>query len=270
MSRENLTAIALGSLLGAALGVAGFALLTDAHVDAEASATTITTEGASGVTARPTGPGTTTTVGAAASPDPTEDAGDTGGGTNEQPPPSTEPVEDSASVGYVGCSNSSEAVEGYRTLVGEGVFWPSYPGGGGDINRWALNTDSIWQGFEEAVALHGPLESVWFQVCEHENDPATIETLRSAIENIRTRVPSAVLYLSPLNSYDPATMCERLGPDGISDLVTMVDQAIAEGLASQGPQLGPLTVATTRGDRCHPNRDGMALLGSQLEAFFGS
>ncbi len=173
-------------------------------------------------------------------------------------------------IGYLGCSNTEQSVEGYRQVVRDPLFWAPYPGEGGDVLRWAGVEDQMWRGFDAQLAANDPPTGIWFQACETEDRPVTYEQLVTALANLRTRLDEGTpVWLSSLNSYDPADQCERLGVDGTSDIDEMVERAVAEGLATAGPELGPLSEPTTRGDGCHPNRSGITLLGTQLEEFFG-
>ncbi len=61
-----------------------------------------------------------------------------------------------------------------------------------------------------------------------------------------------------------------MGPagQGITDTQAWRDQAVADGRARRGPNMGPLDINTTNGGHCHANAAGMALLGTQLRNFF--
>jgi hypothetical protein len=179
------------------------------------------------------------------------------------------------SVGYIGCSNTSQTVEGYHDLgFSEEVFWEPDKGddeedSGGTIASWANPSFKGWREFDQQVALYGDPALVWIQICDNEDPSVTLEHVEQAILNLRAHVPeSTILYVSPLNAYQPKTLCDLVGPDGIEDNVALVDQAVGMGLTLPGPELGPLTIDTTRADRCHPNGEGMALLGEQLAEFF--
>jgi hypothetical protein len=84
-------------------------------------------------------------------------------------------------------------------------------------------------------------------------------------------MPEVGVFVSAINDYQPKTgLCNLMGPEGEgeTDTIKWRDQAVADGLAEKGPDMGPLTASLTTADGCHPNRDGMLLLGRQLHAFF--
>lgn len=174
------------------------------------------------------------------------------------------------SIGYVGCSNTMQSVEGYHKTSGnKGLLWEPYVTGGMSIEKWANPNNAIWRLYDQQLARYGQPTAVWIQLCEHEDRPVTYDAVKQMIDNLKVHTPNATLYISPLNSYDPNTLCSFLGQDGTDDIVVFTNQAIQDGLAIRGPLLGPLTQSLTVNDRCHPNpRARVQILGPQLQAFF--
>lgn len=173
-------------------------------------------------------------------------------------------------IGYIGCSNTMQAVEGYHKVTGNKKrFWEPYQTGGMSIEKWANPDHPIWGEFDKQVNVYGQPRAVWVQLCENEERPVTYEHVKAMMANLKNHAPNSAYFISPLNSYDPKNLCSILGPDGIDDLIAFAKQAVEEGLGRPGPRLGPLTVSNTLEDRCHPSiRGRVDPLGKQLVDFF--
>lgn len=179
--------------------------------------------------------------------------------------------ENANTIGYLGCSNTWMTVEGYHDLGGVGLWPPIAEYGGRSVDRWADSFNDAWDHYEAQLARFGQPNVIWFQLCENEEHSITYNTVLNAMANLELRSPGVPVYMSPLNSYDPWTLCARLGGDGVTDLIDFSNQAAAEGLALRGPDLGPLTEAMTADDLCHPSKGdngGRLFLGAQLKEFF--
>ena len=172
------------------------------------------------------------------------------------------------SIGFIGCSNSWMTVQGYQETPGnEGRLWDPYGTGSKTIGRWADAGDPIWDAFDKKVEEFGQPVAVWVQMCEDERQPATFDDVAEMLANLADHVTTRTFYISPLNSFSPELLCDRMGPDGIEDLIQFADEATDEGLAERGPDVGPLSATTTRPDHCHPNDEGRLLVGGQLAEF---
>jgi hypothetical protein len=177
-------------------------------------------------------------------------------------------------VGYIGCSNTRDSVTGYHKVVGNlNKFWPAYDTGSGAIQFWAQPTSNhYWGGYLNNIFAYGQPLIVWAQLCENVSSyaPTDYPHVQAMLTNLHHLSPSAIVYVSAINAYDPPLMCADMGTDGrgYADTVTWRDQAVMDGLASLGPAMGPLTQALTVSDRCHANPAGMQLLGNQLKGFF--
>ncbi len=174
------------------------------------------------------------------------------------------------SMGYLGCSNSANAVIGYYMNPNMGLFWNPYATGGGSLDLWTTATSQYWAKFDQEVQTYGPPSAVWVNLCERASRPLTFNDVRQTINILRRHAPGAMYYISPLNSYSPPGICKLTGPKGVQDTTNLASQAVANGLALRGPILGPLTSQTLNPDLCHPNTEGEKLLGSQLSSFFDS
>jgi hypothetical protein len=185
------------------------------------------------------------------------------------------------SIGYVGCSNTLDSVIGYQFTPGAESFWPIYDINGYSIELWA-RTDWLhtwfageretWQAFTRQVELYGRPKYVWVQLCEnYSKEPDTYAQVRSLLTVLRTHMPQVDVFVSAINAYQPKTdLCKAMGPQGQgeTDTIRWRDQAVADGLAKKGPDMGPLTASLTIADGCHPNKEGMLMLGRQLHDFF--
>lgn len=198
--------------------------------------------------------------------------------------------------GYVGCSNTHDTIYGYHIANGtKHLFWPfgsnsGYPIGGHTVLRWTDPSDPIWASFDQMKQTYNNGKDppvIWIQMCEN-LDPTsnygytTFDNVKQMLTSLRAHAPTSIFYISPLQSYDPPTLCHLMGPNGeaIPHLTSLANQAVAAGLALPGPgagavpNLGPLTQQTVYSDGCHPNGfphgpgTGNVFLGTQLMNFF--
>jgi|SRR5437588_706936 len=204
--------------------------------------------------------------------------------------------------GYVGCSNTHDAMYGYQNTPGAAAhFWPwstndsEYHIEGGTVHNW-LRVPTYFQQFEQQVALHDggadpPIILIQFCV---QDDPAKLNywpldqaEVAQLIAAVHAHHPSSVLYVTPLQDYKPTALCDEMGLKGI-EIPTMkgwLAQQVAIHAALAGPgivgnaALGPLAEnGTVWTDDCHPTGDphhptkfpgsGVQLLGQQLSSFF--
>ncbi len=181
-------------------------------------------------------------------------------------------------IGYVGCSNTWMSVEGYHNAAGnKNLFWDTkgLQSSGVTIIDWANPSGKWWTSLDRKIQQSGQPKIVWIQLCDRvisEND--TYDTVKQLIANVRQHIPSAVFYISPLNSYNPPNTCLVLGSngEGVTNGITWSNQATADGLAKRGPDLGPLTpsdILPTDTMHCHPTDQARAtIIGPQLVNFF--
>jgi hypothetical protein len=174
------------------------------------------------------------------------------------------------------------------------LFWP-FLGGSVDydtdsklISDWANPGSPMWTKFDEMKdAYDGGKDPsvVWVELCQTYNQGTQVgySGAEEEIANVRAHAPTAKIYVSPLQSYDPPTMCPLMGPngEGVADLTNMANELVNAGLASAGPgaggnpPLGPLTPQDAYSDGCHPTGDpthgpgtSAEMLGQQLANFF--
>lgn len=232
--------------------------------------TTTTTE-----RSRPSTSTTTTTLGTTST---------TSSGQSEtppEPPPETPPEPPSEPVdgvlGVVGCSNTSQAVEGYHEVSEFDLLTPGDLGGG-SISPWGNPSDagySTYWSFYDNRRPDGGYTGTWVQLCsrtsEHQGafDSDEQEWVTHIVEQVHARDPGITVWVSPINFYD-GVVCEAVGVDGPAIAAETSDWAAsALSNVSRGPDLGPLTQSHLGvRDNCHPGGSGRLLLGSQLAEFF--
>ncbi len=187
------------------------------------------------------------------------------------------PVWTTHSVAFVGCSNTRMSAVGYYATPGRhDLLWNSalsnYNTDGGRLELWADPQSPYWQQFDYQVQhWYGQPAAVWVQLCEKYNsNPTDYAHVRSLFANLKQHAPNAVYYISAINVYDPITLCPWMGPngEGVTDTEKWRDQAVADGLAQRGPDMGPLTASIVNNGYCHPNDAGEKLLGGELYEFF--
>ena len=179
-------------------------------------------------------------------------------------------------VGYIGCSNSQDTVDGYHLSPGNrNYLWPSYDTGGGSIDKWADASSLYWTSYSAMLTKYGQPKYVWVQLCERAYQGAfnTYDQVKIMIGNLKRKSPNAAVIVSGINDYSPnPSLCNLMGTasasspgNGVYDTQLWADQLVADKLVRiRGPYLGPLTSQLTLNDGCHPNSAGRLLLGNQL------
>ncbi|HJR92251.1 MAG TPA: S-layer homology domain-containing protein [Acidimicrobiia bacterium] len=177
------------------------------------------------------------------------------------------------SIGVIGCSNTAEHVVGYWQASDVDLLAAELPGlGGGSLAEWQDPGSKYWAEFAAAEPPAG-YEGIWIQICirETENDGAMTAThqrwMESVVAEVRRRVGSVPLYVSPLNYYTGAEGCPLTGPSGQTVTVELADWASSNLDVWRGPDTGPLD-ADQLSDGCHLNQEGQHLVGEQLVEFF--
>ena len=175
-------------------------------------------------------------------------------------------------IGYVGCSNTWQTIEGYHAAGGD-KFWPANKNyGGGTIAAWANTIDSgskYWAAFDHFVALYPDTDTIWWQLCvRHEEANAPYADAEKLLEAIHDRVPDAMVYVSSLPEYPDAEcgITETIGIERGDALVIELLEKNPELVA--GPVLQPMTSDKTTFDNCHINDESRPLLGAELKTFF--
>ena len=173
------------------------------------------------------------------------------------------------SVAVIGCSNTDQHIMGYLNASISDQLAPVPDLGGGALDVWAAGTLAYWAIYEQ----HRPVEgytAAWLQICLRASDVANDNQaqLTAVVDEIIARDGSIPIFVSPLNSYVEGHVCSATGVDGPAIAAELADWAV-EGLGVfRGPDTGPVGPAELRRDGCHLNAAGVALVGSQLAAFF--
>ena len=181
-------------------------------------------------------------------------------------------------IGIVGCSNTSQAVDGYHDVSDAGLLTPGGLGGG-SISKWGdpFNRDysTFWSFYDTRRPAEG-YAATWVQLCittsEHQGafDSDEQQWVNHIVEQISARDPGIPIWASPLNFYGDGVVCESVGVEGPAIAAKTADWA-ASALAGvfRGPDLGPVEQSDLGArDNCHLGRDGRALVGAQLSTFF--
>ncbi len=175
------------------------------------------------------------------------------------------------SIGVVGCSNTSEHVDGYHMASQYGQL--SQPRLGGlSFEMWGdpatKDYEAAWRKYDSARPGSG-YASAWVQMCiraDDDHDPNAL--LSEVVSQIRQRDPDIPIYVSPINDYEEGHVCGRIGPDGFAVGEAAVEWGVTNLGVVAGPVTGPLTTDMLAGDGCHLGPSGIALVGGQLVAWF--
>lgn len=175
-------------------------------------------------------------------------------------------------VGFVGCSMSQNSVEGYEAVGGSNMWTFRLPYGGGTIGRWndgLGGRGDYWGGFDKGLELDPDTTAIWWNLCTIKGSPQdSFENAVHILDEIRTRIPDARVFVSAQPTYSEGHVCGLAGEGGPELMVQLSAALVEAGLVEQGPTMGPLSQPQTR-DGCHANEDGQRLLGQQLLDFFG-
>lgn len=178
-------------------------------------------------------------------------------------------------IGYMGCSNTSQAVAGYR-LVGGTQIWDIPEGhmhdfDGGAVDDWVRDIESesrFWPKFEEYLAANPNTKTIWWQMCVRHTDTPTLQDALQVVAAAQERIPGVKVYVSSLPSY-VNNVCEITGVEGIERGKVLAEQlAAASDVVEVGPQFVPHEKHELEKDGCHLNPVGILKLGEQLQAFF--
>ena len=176
-------------------------------------------------------------------------------------------------IGFIGCSMTINAVDGYKKYGGEKIWqdvvMEDYSGGG--ITRLVnFDKDShYWNAFQEALNKNPDTTAIWWELCtaERMNKTDTYDNALLVLQEIHRRVGELPVYVSAQPMYTDGHVCKIAGEDGPKNMQDFVDKMVTEGVATVGPVIGPLS-AELVSDGCHANEKGKLLMGKQVEVFF--
>lgn len=183
------------------------------------------------------------------------------------------PDNPAATIGYIGCSNTRETVEGYHRLGGQNMWSYDKRYDAGAVVDWAKGAETgnkYWRVFDDLLAKHPQTHIIWWQLCIRHNETNTsYEHAASVLQAIRQRIPGATIYVSTLADYTNG-VCEITGTWGLEkakELARQLDTTNEDVLP--GPVLGPMSPVETAADGCHlSSPDGKRKLGQQMRDFF--
>ena len=182
------------------------------------------------------------------------------------------------SIGVIGCSNTKQHVEGYTLLSNADKFWSpdDLAISGGTLARWAANlsdTSPYWTNFSSNLQKYGA-DAVWIQMCIRDREASSTgmtvdqqNDLIDVIGEIQRRTGGVPIYISPLNQFAQKD-CGLTGPYGVPNAIQLANWASAAGLATRGPDTGPLDHSQLEDDLCHLNETGLVAVGRPLVDFF--
>ena len=116
----------------------------------------------------------------------------------------------------MGCSNTSNAIEGYWDVSQELSFWDGDSGqglfdsyGGNDIVAWSEG-GAVWNTFDAELAQFPDTVLIWFQVCTGKNT-GTEQVVDTIIDLIRQRT-AVPIYVSALDASPSCTLGQPMSP----------------------------------------------------------
>ena len=179
-------------------------------------------------------------------------------------------------LGAWGCSQTDGAMQGYNEIGGQNAWTDTQGLGGGALIDWADDNNNLWSKWDSMIAANPGTTDIWWNIClltrsGVDPDPTQddYDRLTFVYGEIRNRLPSARLWISPINGFDPEN-CSLSGPSGDIVAAKLSDWAVAQGWAQRGFDPIDLTPDLVESDNCHPNAAGRAALGQQIADFFFS
>lgn len=176
---------------------------------------------------------------------------------------------------YLGCSISTQYVDGFEREGGTGFWHPasafdgngtlgSYPGG--SLTMWMTDYPYYWPQFDAMLAAQPNPSRIWVQVCAI-TEQDTLAVAHSVIAKVRQRLPGVDVYVSPLSRWENP-VAAFVGDAERSEVIT--DALVADGTALRGPAMPVLSAQYLLPDGVHVNVDGRRLGGRALLRSFGS
>jgi hypothetical protein len=184
-------------------------------------------------------------------------------------------LDTNATIGFIGCSNTSQSVMGYR-LSGGAAMWKIpdshlHDYDSGTVLDWADTAgedNKFWKKFDEYLAANPNTKKIWWQLCVPREGMPSLENALRIVAATKTRIPNVTLYVSPLPSYTD-NVCRITGIDGLARGKALAKEIAAESdIVELGPELAPHEKSEINEDGCHLNETGMRNVGEQLEQFF--
>ena len=177
-------------------------------------------------------------------------------------------------IGAVGCSQTRDIYTGIE-LIGADGYWPAEAVaayGGGAIYGWENIDSEYWDYFQAGLAANPQTTDVWVELCVKDSGTSTasagdLAAGESIISNIRSFAPNVAIHVSAMNDYS-GVVCPLTGANGPAISRSIAEHLVDEGLALEGPVVGPLDATMVGEDGCHANGAGRTFQAEQLEAYF--
>jgi hypothetical protein len=182
-------------------------------------------------------------------------------------------------IGFVGCSVTHNAVDGYISLGGRS-FWmfqrnsgQNYSGGSLLVwynqlaNPASAREKDYWGIFKSYLRKYPNTKKIWWEICSSDIDNVlNYGNAVSVLNEIKRLAPAVEIYVTPSPIF-PDTFG---GPCADPSIVNgFVDGIIGEGTAKTGPVMTPLGKAYIADNGCHANTEGQVIWGNDLKNFFG-
>lgn len=189
----------------------------------------------------------------------------------------SEEINENRPIGYIGCSNTMQSIEGYLRIGGETLWDFSddeiHQYDSGTVSQWSdpeeRSYERFWTTFNNNLARNPNTKIIWWQLCMPEDDLTNYEQAVYVIEQLREKIQNVTIYVSPLNSFEEQGSCNITGIVGVERSVELAKELDANNEdVLLGPVLGPLGQDSLEEDLCHLNNKGMAKIGLQLDDFF--
>lgn len=188
--------------------------------------------------------------------------------------------ESKASIGFIGCSNTRQTVQGYQFTGGENIWFVKerdiHEYDGGAVLNWAKETErenkNLWKVFDKYLKRNPNTKKIWWQLCiRKEEAEMKYEDTIPIIEALRIRIPHVKIYVSSLTDYN-GDVCEITGQEGLDRGKYLVQELDSKNedifLGPVFDSLNPDEIMENDESKCHSNEKGVEKLGYQMKEFF--
>ena len=200
----------------------------------------------------------------------------------KQPPLEDAQPSRTSSIGFIGCSNTRQTLQGYQFVDGQQLWEVKerniHEYDGGAVVNWAKTSEKkyeeLWKVFDNYLQQNPNTKSIWWQLCIRKEEAGmTYDDASYVLAALRQRIPGVTIYVSALPDF-PEHICEITGTEGIQqakELVEELDNKNEDVIT--GPIIGPLfpsDIDKEDESRCHPHVESAMKTGRQLKEFFES